>query len=417
MKALYTDCNSNHKLIEFLTTSSKGEHASSLESYLIKPIQRITAYPLLLQQLKNLTQPETIEREQLTSAFQAMESVAYELNEMQRIHDEYGALFEHLQRQHLKMTKQQVHLSTSELNHYGEVNWSNVPEFLGKVKKNLESLYAVCFVFKSAVVFLCKERIRQKKKLITNSNKSNEVEIIRYQVLMPVNEVQVRSTTVKNQISDENGSESKPLYAWELIHLKCSQSGSTQRRTEKVYQLANNTNDERNAFLHHIRQIIRESVRKMGLPSQKSISTTNNYQTLHALAKHQFIAATAVATAGIEKDKSNLADLKSSQSKESFDQSNDERKPTTTISTTSIGFKKSPAPHPLQKQQSSSSGDFPTPPDIKKIPPKPPQRKQTLPSDASNKRKHLSKTSSGRTFEKQATIDEGESPLMWEKKD
>ena len=53
----------------------------------------------------------------------------------------------------------------------------------------------MCFVFKSAVVFLCKERLRQKKKsVIGSSSKSSaaEVEIIRYQVLVPVTEVQVR---------------------------------------------------------------------------------------------------------------------------------------------------------------------------------------------------------------------------------
>lgn len=163
MKTLYTDCNSNHKLIEFLTTSCKGEHASSLESYLIRPIQRILQYPLLIQQICFSSQPSSLEREQLNLALQAMEDVAFKLNEMQKIHEEYGAIFEHLQRQHLKATKQHVQLSTSELNHYGEVQWQNVPEFLGKMKKNLD-LYAVCFVFKSAVVFLCKERIRQKKK-------------------------------------------------------------------------------------------------------------------------------------------------------------------------------------------------------------------------------------------------------------
>lgn len=167
MKTLYTDCNSNAKLIEFLTTSCKGEHASSLESYLIKPIQRILKYPLLIQQICSSSQPESKERERLACALDAMENVAYKLNEMQRIHEEYGAIFEHLQRQHLKATKQSVHLSTSELNHHGEVQWQNVQDVLGKMKKNLD-LYTVCFVFKSAVVFLCKEKIKQKKKLVVS---------------------------------------------------------------------------------------------------------------------------------------------------------------------------------------------------------------------------------------------------------
>jgi hypothetical protein len=49
------------------------------------------------------------------------------------------------------------------------VEWLNISDFLGKIKKGLE-LHAMCFVFKSAVVFLCKERLRQKKKLMVSSN-------------------------------------------------------------------------------------------------------------------------------------------------------------------------------------------------------------------------------------------------------
>lgn len=54
-----------------------------------------------------------------------------------------------------------------DLLYYGGVEWLNISDFLGKIKKGLE-LHAMCFVFKSAVVFLCKERLRQKKKLMVN---------------------------------------------------------------------------------------------------------------------------------------------------------------------------------------------------------------------------------------------------------
>lgn len=116
----------------------------------------------------------------------------------------------------------------------------------------------MCFVFKSAVVFLCKERLRQKKKLMGVSSKgsASEVEIIRYQVLIPVTEVQVRASSAKDMDSH---------FLWELIHLR----SQLQRRSEKVYVLSNSTADFRNAFLKTIRQIIRESVRNMSIPSTK----------------------------------------------------------------------------------------------------------------------------------------------------
>lgn len=53
----YTD-EGNQALQEFLLARNpKQQHSSTLESYLIKPIQRILKYPLLLQQLRNLTDP------------------------------------------------------------------------------------------------------------------------------------------------------------------------------------------------------------------------------------------------------------------------------------------------------------------------------------------------------------------------
>lgn len=131
-----------------------------------------------------------------TEALKGMEKVAEHINEMQRIHEEYGAIFDHLFRQHQKSCKQPIDLSPGglrqthsiatsasnananapspqccafpgDLLYYGGVEWLNISDFLGKIKKGLE-LHAMCFVFKSAVVFLCKERLRQKKKLMVS---------------------------------------------------------------------------------------------------------------------------------------------------------------------------------------------------------------------------------------------------------
>lgn len=52
----YFSDEGNQALREFLAARNpKQQHSSTLESYLIKPIQRILKYPLLLQQLRNLT--------------------------------------------------------------------------------------------------------------------------------------------------------------------------------------------------------------------------------------------------------------------------------------------------------------------------------------------------------------------------
>ena len=145
-------------------------------------------------------------------------------------------------------------------------------------------LHAMCFVFKTAVVFLCKERLRQKKKSLIVSltkkiwqNPNNQTNFLLFkgelkqvfrswggdyslsgidsrvsrpssrlsssfltkknisrhgkifllmQVLIPVTEVQVRASNPKDVDSH---------YLWELIHLK----SQIQRRNEKVYHLSN----------------------------------------------------------------------------------------------------------------------------------------------------------------------------------
>ena len=95
--------------------------------------------------------------------FSGMENVAEHINEMQRIHEEYGAIFDHLYRQYQRSTSQLHELNPGDLLYYGGVEWLNISGFLGKIKKGLE-LHAMCFIFRTAVVFLCKERLRSKRK-------------------------------------------------------------------------------------------------------------------------------------------------------------------------------------------------------------------------------------------------------------
>ena len=103
-----------------------NQHSSSLESYLIKPVQRVLKYPLLLRELVSLTDPESPEHTHLTGththththtqthltgsqvyltynspvlhteALRAMEKVASHINEMQKIYEEYGSVFDQL---------------------------------------------------------------------------------------------------------------------------------------------------------------------------------------------------------------------------------------------------------------------------------------------------------------------------------
>ena len=59
----------NQALQDFLhSLNPRQQHSTALESYLIKPIQRILKYPLLLQQLKNITVQGSDEQQHLVEA-------------------------------------------------------------------------------------------------------------------------------------------------------------------------------------------------------------------------------------------------------------------------------------------------------------------------------------------------------------
>ncbi|XP_052239037.1 protein still life, isoform SIF type 1-like isoform X5 [Dreissena polymorpha] len=261
----------NEKLKEFLIARNpKHQHSATLDSYLIKPIQRILKYPLLLQQLCNLTDPESDEHHHLSEARKGMEAVAEHINEMQKIYEEYGAIFDDLSKmfKDIYPLKTPADLSVGELQMYGTVEWCNVTDSLGKVKKGTE-LESTVFVFKTGVVFLCRERLKRRKSkggasaargLFSESYDTAE----RFRTLIPVQDVQVRI----GKVGDMDGH-----FWWELVHSRCD----TEARPERVYQFCNSTLEAKTDFMRIIRQTIRDCVRKMNLPSSGSSSSKNKY--------------------------------------------------------------------------------------------------------------------------------------------
>ncbi|XP_016386021.1 T-lymphoma invasion and metastasis-inducing protein 1-like [Sinocyclocheilus rhinocerous] len=113
----------------------KQQHSSTLESYLIKPIQRVLKYPLLLRELHSLTDPDSEEHYHLNIAMKAMNTVASHINEMQKIHEEFGAVFDLLISEHAGDKKEVADLSMGDLLLHTSVTWINPSSSLGKCKK------------------------------------------------------------------------------------------------------------------------------------------------------------------------------------------------------------------------------------------------------------------------------------------
>ncbi|NXA49074.1 TIAM1 protein, partial [Nothocercus julius] len=170
----------------------RRQHSSTLESYLIKPIQRILKYPLLLKELFALTDVDSEEHYHLDVAIKTMNKVASHINEMQKIHEEYGAVFDQLIAEQTGEKKEVADLSMGDLLLHNTVIWLNPPASLGKWKKEPE---LAAFVFKTAVVLVYKDGSKQKKKLVRSHRASiyEEWDPFRFRHMIPLEALQVRA--------------------------------------------------------------------------------------------------------------------------------------------------------------------------------------------------------------------------------
>ncbi|MGH0171029.1 UNVERIFIED_CONTAM: hypothetical protein FKN15_012913 [Acipenser sinensis] len=112
------------------------QHSSTLESYLIKPVQRVLKYPLLLRELVSLTDAESEEHYHLTEAFKAMEKVASHINEMQKIYEDYGTVFDQLVAEQSGSEKEVTEISMGEFLMHSSVIWLNPFPSLGRMRKD-----------------------------------------------------------------------------------------------------------------------------------------------------------------------------------------------------------------------------------------------------------------------------------------
>ncbi|XP_029452560.1 T-lymphoma invasion and metastasis-inducing protein 2 isoform X2 [Rhinatrema bivittatum] len=225
------------------------QHSSTLESYLIKPVQRVLKYPLLLKELVSLTDTESEEHYHLTEAQKAMEKVASHINEMQKIYEEYGTVFDQLVAEQSGTEKEVTELSMGELMMYSTVSWLNSFPSLGKVRKDLE---LTVFVFKRAVILVHKETCKLKKKQPANSRSAHvhgDMDPFKFCWLIPLSALQVR-------LGNTAGTENNCI--WELIHTKSEIEG----RPETIFQLCSSDSESKTNIVKVIRSILRENLRR-----------------------------------------------------------------------------------------------------------------------------------------------------------
>ncbi|XP_033834219.1 rho guanine nucleotide exchange factor TIAM1 isoform X1 [Periophthalmus magnuspinnatus] len=230
----------------------RQQHSSTLESYLIKPIQRVLKYPLLLRELYSLTDPDSEEHYHLDVAMKAMNKVASHINEMQKLHEEYGAVFDQLISEQTANKKEVPDLSMGDLLLHSTVTWINAPSSLVKSKKDPE---LAAFVFKTAVVFVYKESSKHRKKIGTShrASVSDDKVPFRFRHMISTDTLQVRVPA---------NSEGTPMC--EVVHTRSESEG----RPETTFQLCCRSPESKKDFLKAVHSIIREKRRRQFLKTE-----------------------------------------------------------------------------------------------------------------------------------------------------
>ncbi|NXO04312.1 TIAM2 protein, partial [Rhinopomastus cyanomelas] len=196
----------------------------------------------------------------LTEALKAMEKVATHINEMQKIYEDYGTVFDQLVAEQSGAEKEVTELSMGELLMHSTVSWLNPFPSLGKARKDLE---LTVFVFKRAVILVYKENHKLKKKTPTNARAAHshgDLDPFKFRWLIPLSALQVR-------LGNTAGAENSCI--WELIHTKSELEG----RPETTFQLCSSDCENKTNIVKVIRSILRENFRrhiKCDLPLEKT---------------------------------------------------------------------------------------------------------------------------------------------------
>ncbi|KAL0994919.1 hypothetical protein UPYG_G00129300 [Umbra pygmaea] len=238
----------------------RQQHSSTLESYLIKPIQRVLKYPLLLRELYSLTDPDSEEHYHLDVAMKAMNKVASHINEMQKIHEEFGAVFDQLINEQTSDKKEVADLSMGDLLLHSRMLWINPPATLVKGKRDPE---LAAFVFKTAVVFVYRDSPKQKKKIggAHRPPVSDDRETFRFRHMISIDTLQVPS------LPNIEGTT-----LCEIIHTRSESEG----RPERNFQLCCSSVESKKDFLKSIRSLLRDKQRRQ-LMKTESLPANQQY--------------------------------------------------------------------------------------------------------------------------------------------
>ncbi|CAI2302559.1 unnamed protein product [Caenorhabditis sp. 36 PRJEB53466] len=159
--------NKKELLSKLEAVNSTREQHCSWESRMIKPVQRIVQYPMLLKNIADALPKDARERIQVESALQKMQTSAEYVNEMQRLHEDYAQCMETVRKANEPMLAEKgLRLDTRELLVFAHIKWRDAP-----------AEHYVVFVFHSLILLLPSYARKEIKMKWTRVLPINEVDI------------------------------------------------------------------------------------------------------------------------------------------------------------------------------------------------------------------------------------------------
>uniref|UniRef100_A0AC34QP31 DH domain-containing protein n=1 Tax=Panagrolaimus sp. JU765 TaxID=591449 RepID=A0AC34QP31_9BILA len=259
--------------------NASGQHRESVESLLIKPIQRVLKYPLFLEQIRDFCLKDSMEQRQCLQALGRMQTLATYVNEMQRIHEEYG------QRQCLQALGRMQTLATyvNEMQRIHEeygVELERLAKLPELAKKNLwmdlrdllmfshlkwlqsgdrRHSECVAFVFSSLVLILGPESTSKKKQP-------------RPYKIFPIREIQVNETIPDNLASSSDPN--NPEHFFSITH-------SIPDSSETVYYVSCCHADIKTHFIKSVRRALKMYLKQKPRPISGSSQSDWGYASAH----------------------------------------------------------------------------------------------------------------------------------------
>ncbi|TKR93772.1 hypothetical protein L596_008170 [Steinernema carpocapsae] len=223
--------------------NESGQQNESVESLMIKPIQRVLKYPLFLEQMIQSCPKESVEQRQASQALSRMQALASYVNEMQRLQEEYGSLFEQIIRANKRyLTTNNISIDFSQLIMFAHLKWLNSDD-----KKNSD---CVAFVF-ATLILICPHK-----------NKAKNCRII------PIRDI---------EINESETASTNTLFVFVLIHLNA--------HDDIVYHLACCQAEIKTQFLKSVRKAAQN--RRVEESAKRPVSGSSHSDGGYGSEKHE----------------------------------------------------------------------------------------------------------------------------------